>query len=113
MMRKVDIVRNVNIVRRVNIVRSGNIHRKNMAAALLGAVLIVSMMPVRVLAKDRTGGGMERQGGNHRPQGDNTQAPENTMPAFKAAVENGLTGLNWMCDADKRRGPGNFSRFGF
>ena len=58
MMRKVDIVRNVNIVRRVNIVRSGNIIRKkNMAAALLGAVLIVSMMPVRVLAKDRTGEG--------------------------------------------------------
>lgn len=90
MMRKVDIVRNVNIVRRVNIVRSGNIIRKkNMAAALLGAVMIVSMMPVRVLAKDRTGEGWRDKVEITAHRGDNTQAPENTMPAFKAAVENG------------------------
>ena len=84
MMRKVDIVRNVNIVRSGNIIR-----KKNMAAALLGAVLIVSMMPVRVLAKDRTGEGWRDKVESTAHRGDHTQAPENTMPAFKAAVENG------------------------
>ena len=60
-----------------------------MAAALLGAVLIVSMIPVRVLAKDRTGEGWRHKVEITAHRGDNTQAPENTMPAFKAAVENG------------------------
>ncbi|MFR3752780.1 MAG: hypothetical protein ACLTW9_11760 [Enterocloster sp.] len=48
-----------------------------MAAALLGAVLIVSMMPVRVLAKDRTGEGWRdkveitaHRGGQHPGAGE-------------------------------------------
>ena len=46
-------------------------------------MLIVSMMPVQVLARTGLGRGWREQGGNH-PTGDNTQAPENTMPAFKS-----------------------------
>mgnify|MGYP000867631860 CR=1 FL=1 len=105
MMRKVDIVRNVSIVRSVNIIR-----KRHMAAALLGAVLIVSMIPVRVLAKDRTGEGWRDKVEITAHRGDNTQAPENTMPAFKAAVENGA---DWIELDVTQTKDGDFPRCGF
>lgn len=71
------------------------------------------MMPVRVLAKDRTGEGWRDKVEITAHRGDNTQAPENTMPAFKAAVENGADWIELDVTQTKDGGPGNFSRFGF
>lgn len=84
MMRNVDIVRSGDIMRNVKIIR-----KRNIAAALLGAALIGAVTPGRVLAKDLTGDGWKGKVEITAHRGDNSQAPENTMPAFKAAVENG------------------------
>jgi len=84
MMRNVDIVRNAKTVQSIKIIR-----KRNMAAALLGAALIGAVTPGRVLAQDQTGDGWRGKVEITAHRGDNSQAPENTMPAFKAAVENG------------------------
>ncbi|MCD7990639.1 MAG: glycerophosphodiester phosphodiesterase [Clostridia bacterium] len=65
------------------------IRKRKITTALLGAALIASMMPVRVLTKDQTRDGWMSKVEITAHRGDNSQAPENTMPAFKAAVENG------------------------
>ena len=65
------------------------INKRKITAALLGAAVIASMMPARGLAKERSGDGWMSKVEITAHRGDNSQAPENTMPAFKAAVENG------------------------
>lgn len=80
----------INKIRSISKIRSIDMIRKRkITTALLGAALIASMMPVRVLAKDQTRDGWMSKVEITAHRGDNSQAPENTMPAFKAAVENG------------------------
>ena len=74
----------INKIRSIDMIR-----KRKITTALLGAALIASMMPVRVLAKDQPRDGWMSKVEITAHRGDNSQAPENTMPAFKAAVENG------------------------
>lgn len=59
--------------------------RNKLISASICAVLIASLLSVPVMAEDNWNEQVEITA--HR--GDNSEAPENTMPAFKAAVENG------------------------
>lgn len=80
----------INKIRSISKIRSIDMIRKRkITTALLGAALIASMMPVQVLAKDQPRDGWMSKVEITAHRGDNSQAPENTMPAFKAAVENG------------------------
>lgn len=80
----------INKIQSISKIRSIDMIRKRkITTALLGAALIASMMPVRVLAKDQPRDGWMSKVEITAHRGDNSQAPENTMPAFKAAVENG------------------------
>lgn len=67
-----------------------------MAAALLGAVLIVSMMPVRVLAKDRTGEGWRDKVEITAHRGTTPRRRRIPCRLLKPQWKMGLTGLNWM-----------------
>ncbi|WP_195627691.1 glycerophosphodiester phosphodiesterase family protein [Clostridium sp. 1001283B150225_161107_B6] len=82
--------RNIDMIWSVDMIRSMvKINKRKITAALLGAAVIASMMPARGLAKERSGDGWMSKVEITAHRGDNSQAPENTMPAFKAAVENG------------------------
>lgn len=62
--------------------------RYKLAAAAICAACMISVLPVQA-AQEKAADQWKEQVEITAHRGDNSDAPENTMPAFKAAVENG------------------------